>query len=243
MGVDFRVASLEKEAERIYNFKESLKEKFELRRESHFNIKIPAELKKRLINSKKFSDIKTDLIEYLIKVKPKNSEYQQEKVEKAWRKVEKIFFKEIERLTGHKFEYKKYICYLIFSTCGHYEEGTNRVYVNSIKVKPGCAAATCAEEILHLHYWRIIEKLFKVKMEKFFGSYNMKPWQISETMPEYLLQENPTFFKFRWNLFDRTKGYRWIPSIRKKLDILWRKRKSFDDFLLESHKVIGCMPK
>lgn len=239
--VKFKLANLNKEAERAYEFKETLKQKFELRSGSHFNITLSEELKNKILRANSFEDIKNELINFLKTKKPEFDENKLKEINQAWKEVEKTYFIEVEKITGKKFDFEEYICYLIFSVCGHYEEGSNRIYVDII-LSPKAIAAICAEELLHLHYWKIIEDLFKIRMKKFYGKFDMKPWQISEVIPEYILVENPTFFKFKWNNWNRKNSYSWITDLRKILDPIWRNRKDFNDFLIKAHKELNCLP-
>ena len=245
MKLVFKIANADVEAERIYDFRESLKSDFELRKQSYFDIEIPQELKNKIIESTNLEEVKNELTNFINEI-TKTGEFtlKKEKLESInakWKEVEKLCFNEVEKLTQRKFDYKIYKAYLIFSLCGHYKEGTNEIYIDR-KWQPNVIAAICGEELLHLHYWKIINKLFKVERMEFCRRFDMRPWQISEVIPEYVLFSNAAFKKFGWSKFDRSRGYPWIPGVRKILDKLWKNKKDFKDFVIKAHKKMGCLP-
>ncbi len=238
--LEFKIATKLEEAKRIYAFKEAFKSSFALRKGSHLYILMPSLLKKKIINSNSFLDVKRELVSYLRK-NPKKTKINLDEIKEAWKDVSGTFFREVTRLTNRKFDHSKYKCFLIFSLCGHYKEGTNKIYVES-HLSPKAISAICSEELLHLHYWKIIKDLFKKRRNELTDKFYMKPWQISEVIPEYVLIDNKAFKEFGWNKWDRSRGYPWIPKIRKTLDPIWKKRKSFDEFVINAHKRLKCLP-
>lgn len=234
--VKFQLADKEVEAWCIFKFRKNLKsEDQDIRKGSHFNIEFPKDLKNKIIESKNFGSIKEEITNFLSNQNHSIDQEKLLKIEEEWRKVEDVFFREVKEISEHSIDFNEIICYIICSVCGHYEMGTNKVYVPS-NMGPKSLAAVCAEEILHLHYWIIFKEIFG----KRFNSQDQ--WKISEVIPDYFLIENSAFKGFGWYKWQRNQSYPWLAEIRKVLDPLWQNRKSFRDFLIESHKALNCLP-
>jgi|SRR3989344_1564534 len=233
--VKFKIASLETEAQRVFDFREFLIKKFDLKTNSVWKVPFTEEIKKQIINANSFNDVKKDLTVHLKNFVTKTKVNLLE-LKKEWDKFNNYFFESLRKITEQDFKFDEYECNIIFSHVGHYREGTNQVFVNSensIRVMVG----VCAEEILHLHYWSIMKELFRINVSEFIRKNNMVPWKISEIMPDYFLVENADLKKFGYfDKWDRSKGYIWIPEMRRRLDKIWNKRSDFKSFLIESHK-------
>lgn len=249
--VEFKIAPPEKIAEYIYDLRHTL-DKSKLEQRGGLGcifVELNPKLKKELFYSKKLTpSLKKKLIDN-IKIKL-NSQIEEmslflEEIKKEWKKIEMIYFKEMENIFEIK-ENKKYICYLNNCVVSAYF-GDNEISLtyfekfkeNKKKILQD-STFVIGEEILHLIYFDYLRKIFNknLSFEEVYGwgSDEYSGWHLVELMPEYLLVENPSFKKFGWNKINREKeGYFWIPKIRKKTDKIYNK-KNFKKFIFEIHK-------
>lgn len=236
LKLNFQKISLEQEATLIFDRRNVLSAEDKLRTNSIIRVALPASLISKIKSASNFDEIKDELVEFLKGVEPKDT-VTDEDIQKVWTKYARLFFSELTKITEGKLAFGEYACLLCFSVAGHYVEGTNKFYSSS-DMRPQKIIEVAMEELLHLHYWSIVKKVLNIKdVSTFNRETNRMPWKISEVIPDYILVENPAFKSA--GLFaktNRSKGYPWIPEIRKIIDPLWKKRKSFEDFILIAHK-------
>lgn len=255
--VYFEIAPPEKIVEFVYDLRDTLdKSKLDQREGSPcIFVEFEPELKKELFYAKKLNPkLKEKLIhkidEKMSSEREGMGEFMKE-VKLKWEEVEKTFFNEMNKFFELGCE-RDFYCYVNNCVVSSYF-GNNEISliyfreinknVDKEKKKELVEEATSiiAEEILHLLYFDYIRSVFNKNFtfDEIFdlGDDNYSGWHLTEIIPEYLLFNNPVFEKFGWNKINREKqGYFWIPKIKKKLDPLWQKRKSFKDFLIKAHK-------
>jgi len=244
MKVIFKQLNPEKFAELIFDMKECLSADELNREDSCFSFDIPEDIVKEIISSKFLTDelrLKIIRVTKNFKLIDKSNI---EKIQKFWdENVNNEFFQEMEKVMPGC-SASEYICYVTDKMVGSYFEENNEIVIKFMGDKSEAwLSSVIAEEILHLIYWRFWENLFDKNMglgERFdIGNDEVNGWSISEIIPEYLLIENKVFKKFGWNNLDRSKGYRWIRDLRKKLDSLWFKKNDFSDFVIRAHLLCG----
>jgi len=228
----FRIANIEESAKIIWDFKEEIEK---TKNWDFILIDLSKDLKKKFIGCRSFSKGIKNLL-----VKEIKSQYNRRKLiklkqflERGWRGLDKMFWKEIERITGFDWRYEKYECYVNNVAVGHY------LIPNIIRVSEK-NPYVIAEELFHLHYWDIWKKIFKIRkkypMKLTFGKEKWSVWHISETVVEFVLVDNPNLRSFFKNI-RREESYPWLPKLRKQLFPLWKNRKDFIDFIVKAHKI------
>ncbi|PIN92711.1 hypothetical protein COU61_01300 [Candidatus Pacearchaeota archaeon CG10_big_fil_rev_8_21_14_0_10_35_13] len=249
--INFQVPTPEKVAEFVYSLKESLGETVEDAEENYENqeacifIPLSKELVRRIIMSKELTDeLREEISEIIRPLLNKEKEELDKtliKIKELWAKINKSYWKEIEKYFPGLIE-ESYDAYLTNIVCGAYFDG-NEVTIPKYKsVNESLFVYVMAEELLHLAYWKFWEELCGKRKEEFMwnsGIEGWNSWNISEAIPEYLLINNPTFKKYGWDKFKRTNSYPWLDKIRPLLDPLWKNKKSFKEFVIKSHKVLG----
>jgi len=248
INVIFKQLNKEKFAEFVFDMKECLPKDAELNRESScFSINLSTEVIKEIIAAKTLSEGLKKKIMEVIPNDPVDRE-QIMSIQNFWNEnVNELFFEEIEKyMPGCSAQ--EYMCYVTDKMVGSYFENNGEVVMKYKKGKSnGWLASIVAEEILHLIYWNFWKKTFNIEMSldsRFnIGEGDVNGWSISETIPEYLLIENPRFRKLGWDKINRIEGYSWLTKVRKSLDPLWEKSKTFKEFIIEAHDLCGFKKK
>lgn len=247
--IEFYICNLEEVAERIFSFKEEFKQKVDKSHSSIF-ITLPTSIKMELKTKKKpSSTLKKKVVSILKKEYPsqKNLQEFKESLEKEWLKVNNIFFNEIEKRCDFKWPRRTFKVGILFGVCGHYGY-KNHIYVPYAKFKKNeffYPAFVIGEELFHLGYWDFFENLFKIKIDDpyniHFKDEKFSIWHISESLPEYYLK-SPLFKKFNWHKFNRVSGYPWLPKIEEIINPIWKKKLTFQEFVIKTHRKCGCLP-
>ncbi len=249
-NVIFKIASKQKIAEFIFDLRHTLDPKKLTQTTKSSCIYTPLSLstKKNLLGATKLSvNLRKQIIRDLKKESGLNKDILvdfKNEVEKNWKKVEKVFFKEIKKIMPLKLK-KKYICYISNSVINAYYKD-NEISLKyqsfsklNIEKVMTYVTSIVAEEILHLIYFKYWNKIFDLNyspMKVFdLGTDEYSGWHISEIVPEFILVDNLAFKKYGWDKINRTAVYFWIPKLKKKLKSLWVKG-NFKNFLIESHK-------
>lgn len=242
--VVFKQLNPAKFAELIFDMKGCLSARELNREDSYFSFNISYELSREIISSEFLTDeLKRKIMEVVKDFKPIDKIII-EKVQKFWdENVNDLFFQEMEKVMP-RCSASEYICYVTDKMVGSYFEKNNEAVLKFVKHKDEAwLSSVVAEEILHLIYWNFWKNLFDKNMtldECFdIGNDRVNGWSISEVIPDYLLIENKTFEHLCWNKIDRSKGYKWIKSLRKKLNPLWSEKKDFSDFVIRAHSLCG----
>jgi len=234
----FKYATVLEEAERIFAFRERLSSSNNSTKNC-YNLALPKELIKKLASSNSFKETKDLILVFVRKNIPAGNPTELQKASEFFNEVSETYIKELCLLTDNELSFKEYECIVIRAVIGHYIENSNKVYTNiSFGYKP--CVAICCEEILHLHYWQTLKKLFKLDKSILISKYGIMPWKISEIIPEYILVNNPKLEQFGFNKWNRALSYPWIIDMKKTADKIWRQRKNFKDFLINIHKQFNC---
>lgn len=238
--IKFQKARLEDEAKFIFALKDSFLISSKDKVSSCINLRLPTSLVKELLNRKRLtSKLKLKIINAIKGRLPPLAITPQE-VEREWKEVEKTVLAEFKKI--FKIKLKKNIkCYLAASICGAYINSS--IVLNATKRQP-FNAYVIAEELLHLYYWKFLERKLKWKIRDPWELKGKKwrAWHLSELLPEYILIENENFSQFGWNKINRCHDYPWIPKLRKIADPIWKKSKELGTFLLTLHKICSCLP-
>ncbi len=250
--VTFKIAPPEKIAEFIFDLKDSLEEGALDDRSGSpcIYVKLPEELRKKLVKSNKLSlDLKEEIINLIHNSKEdyKNMGSLIIKLKKHWNaKINDLFFSEIKKIIGNSLK-ETYICYITNKVVGAYfgDIEITISYTKDMNVETG--SFILAEEILHLVYWQVWKDIYKKDISNIdeifsIGKGKWSCWHIAEIIPEYLLVENSVFKKFGWRKQKRYLYYTWIPELRKILNPIWKNKKDFRDFITKAHEKLGCSP-
>lgn len=194
---------------------------------------IPQELVDKCIE-KRFPEVKEELIKFVKNyhnIEKLNDS--KKELEEAWKPLNDLFFNNLKNIMDvNKFE-ESYDALLTTLIRGSYTT-ENKVFVNFI---PGIERTIfiLAEEILHLVYWDLFRELFDGRLsdEKCPWTINKAIWEISETIPDFVLTEN-SFEKFGWGK-NLNRNYQFIKSLKEKLNPFWKNRKNFQEFLIKIH--------
>lgn len=137
---------------------------------------------------------------------------------KCWKKIEKEYFKRLEKITRNKFSFKKVNAYLTTAGRCPYDPDKNHpsFFVNFFINIPG-AMETAGHELMHicLHnspYWKNTEK--QIGKEK--------THELKEALTELLNSE----FRDLWIIEDR--GYPNHKNLRKFIKEQWKTKKDFN---------------
>ena len=239
MNVRFKIACKKEDAKFIFELKDSLKEDISDNVSfSCIHIALPPDLIKELVKRKRFTEkIKLKIIEELPSNDTKVLKKYLKRIRDRWKRVEGDFFKEIQKIFG--FRRRRFICYITKNVCGMYLN-KNKIVLPYYKLKENEIIYVIAEELLHIYYWDYMKKLkYKIKDPWEIKGKKWNCWHISEIIPEYLLVNNPTFFKYGWNKIKRERGYPWIPAIKNISDPIWKKSESFREFIIKLHEKCG----
>lgn len=149
------------------------------------------------------------------------------KLEKAWRKEEKWFLKETEKMFNHEWPKANYIAYLtIFSVFPrNIKTKTFSVGYKNIKF----SLSVICHELLHFLFYDYFYKNFKKKLNE------ENLWHFSEIVNVILFNKKP-FNKF----YNKISGKPYPSHIElyKKLDKIYNKCKDMKEFCKKSIKVI-----
>jgi len=243
------------DSETIYRFVLDLS-KEEIENEKIFRLPLNDDLKEKLISKKLNNKEKNELKDIIALFIEKNAEKMQVflgEIRQHWdNAVSDIFFKEMEKLFNKKTD-DVFTCYLTNILPGIYFDNNmitvpyHDFYENDRKYALSFASFILAEEIVHLIYYGVWQEIFNKNMSikqivESWPKSGLKIWRIGEIVPEYIIVENEKFRKFGWDKINRVKSYPWITDFRKISDGLWKKRKSFVDFVINIHKCCNCTP-
>ncbi len=203
--------------------------------------KLNLQLKKEIAQEIKISTMEKEEIRDFIK-----------KFREFWTsKVNDVFFKEIKNCFDKKYIQQEYICYPTKKVTGAYF-GKNEItvifeYPKSKLNKFEFASVVLAEEILHLVYWELWKKIYRKKIKDIDEIFDIEGkkwscWHVAEVLPEYILIQNKKFRKLNWHKDNRSRGYSWIPSLKKILDPVWKNSKNVEEFIIEAHKKLEINP-
>jgi len=149
------------------------------------------------------------------------------KVEREWRKIEKFYFEKVEELTGFGWKAKRYRCYLSPIDAGRYLLEINSIVCFGFDERIQDTINTIGEELFHLHFWSCMERIGFTLNKNTFSKY----WKLSEAIIAFVLPELGFKLAPSW----------WGDEIReleRKMLPLWKKRKSFADFLKSATKAL-----
>jgi hypothetical protein len=151
-----------------------------------------------------------------------------ESFNKAWKKIEKEYFKRLKKIMGESFCSKQVIVYLTTSPRCPYDPNKKNpyFYILFFSAIPR-ALATAGHELMHLQfhnmkYWHSVEEKI---------GYN-KTHDLKEALTVLLNLE----FRDLWIAPDH--GYPNHVKLRKYMENEWKKKKSFDELIKKSVKWI-----
>ncbi len=180
---------------------------------------------KRICKGKKLGECKEELSKTLSKLyNSKILSINLESTEKAWREIEKEFFKRMNKLMKNKFD-KDILAYLTTLGICPYDEDEPSFMFSLFYSLPK-QLQTCGHEIMHLYfhkfYWEDVEK--KVGEEK--------TADLKEALTVLLNLE----FKDLW--FVEDYGYGPHRKLRKFIIDEWKKEKDFEKLLKKCIKYL-----
>jgi hypothetical protein len=173
---------------------------------------------KKICKKKKFEECKEELSKYLFKLQNSNLIKEDIKVlKKSWRKIEKEFFKRMDKLMKNKFE-KNITAYLTTLGICPYDPDEPSFMFSLFYSLPS-QLETCGHEIMHLYF----HKFYWNRVEKEIG--NKKTGDLKEALTVLLNVE----FRDLW--FSKDKGYPPHEKLRNFIEKEWKKEKDFDVLL------------
>lgn len=115
-------------------------------------------------------------------------------LEKKWRRFEKDFFQQIQKITKLNWQHKNYKAYLLYSCFwgGDYDINKPNIYISPL-LKYGDPLYIIFHELSHLIYWEYISKKYGGKFIK--KNYKLI-WKLSEIMVNYPLVKMKINFNF-----------------------------------------------
>lgn len=147
-----------------------------------------------------------------------------ESYNRSWNKIEKEYFKRLEKITKQKFPFKKVNAYLTTAGRCPYNPDKNApsVYINFFSSIPD-VMEIAGHEIMHIHLHNMY---FWDNTEKQIG--NERTHDLKEALTELLNSE----FRDLWIVNDR--GYPSHIKLRKFIKEQWKKNKDFDILVVKS---------
>jgi hypothetical protein len=144
------------------------------------------------------------------------------KIAKKWRVINKEYFDWVSKITGHKWTKNKYKCYVSSSYIagGGYQK-PDMVFVFPFR-KDVDSNIIIAHELFHLHFFDVVNEIG-------FDIDEKKLWDISEVVVVLVLSE----IKIK-NFVYKPMIYPQHKDLYKELKLLWKKRKSFGEFLISA---------
>lgn len=223
MRVKFKIAEPDFEAKRLFGYIKNVTKSFE----DPMFTKLELQIDKDFYNKLKqvnFEEVKSIMIK-IVKTSSRNRKRMKEnlpKIREKWGKNEEKLFDAIKEATGHKVA-GNFTCKLLIKyKSGGYDK-TNNIWIYSFGDKNLWGVA---HELLHIHCWNIWDNLFK--------DYEWsEAWKFSEVYVELLLRD--TNISFILPKEERKINFwREVESMAKKVLPIWRNRKDFDSFLVDS---------
>ena len=194
-----------------------------------FNISIS--LAKNIQKAKEYKEVKETIISFILNKQEPELIQKTKTLQDVWNKQNERYFLHLKNVLETDFELDTFYGYTTNIMVGNY--GDKKDFIVRITDDLKISVYIIMEEVLHLVYWSIWDELFdkKIRNSKLYMKDNEKGisiWKISEIIPEYVFKLDPS---------SRSKSYPWIPELRKILDPLWQKKKSFKDFIIKAHKL------
>lgn len=150
--------------------------------------------------------------------------------QKSWDKINNEFFGLVGKITGYNWKFNKYYCIISAFHGGISNWGGNEI-VRIWSENPYMQRRTTAHELVLSHIWMILEKQNTSKMWS-----DDKKWQYAEIITWCLLGLERSFRKFwPWvpedKLFPMKHNYPQLLPLQKKLGLIYKKSKTFNQFL------------
>jgi len=230
----FAVANPEFEAEKLYGYIKNVTRSFDDFMFTKLKIKISREIYNSIKSGKNEIELKEELTRVIKTNKKKRLEIERNlpKIRDDWKKIEGRLFSTIKELTGRKVD-KNFTCqFLTAYRSGGYEDKTNRIWIYYDRKKKFWGVT---HELLHIHCWKIWNKLFK---NCTWG----ESWKFSEVYVELLLRDTTLSFIIPKEE-RKLKFWKEVEPMAKKVIPLWQKRNSFEEFLVESFKKLKLKGK
>lgn len=224
--VKFKVPSHEEIAVTIFYLVKDRKENYR----NNIFIELPKELIDKTIDS----ELDAVIGEIIESIKEKHNipklETIKKEIEEIWNPLNDLFFGNLKKITGFKFPFDEVIVYITDVVRGMYTP-ENKVFINPMK---NMASYVMAEELFHLHYWNIFRKV--IKDVEIPWKINKEVWEISETIPEFILTDDK-FNPFGWGK-DLHRNYPFIKRWKDKLLPIWKSKKDFQGFMIKIHEYL-----
>ena len=173
------------------------------------------------LKGKKWPEIEIDIRELLKRGYSKiNIKLKLKKIENEWRKIEKIYFKKLERLTKRKIYRREFYCYV--TTIGRcpYNKKEHWFMINIFN-DIDFVMQIIAHELMHLQFYHYFEKYLR-KKQKLSG----KQFQDLKEALTVLLN-----LEFTHIIKKEDKGYSSHKELREFIVKEWKKEPDFDALL------------
>lgn len=148
-------------------------------------------------------------------------------VEKQWNKINDIYFKRIEEITGFNWEIQTYKCFFSSSyVIGGGYKRPNLIFIFPLS-KDIDPVILIAHELFHLHFLNIVDKMGLKLNEKDL-------WDLSEVVVDVVLSDlDIQGLNYKHMIYPQHK------NLYNELKLLWERRKNFKEFMLNSETYIS----
>lgn len=231
--IKFTIAKPEFEASKLYGYIGDITKNFKDTMFTKLGLDISKELYKK-IKSKEFQEVRKELIK-IINDKSKQRERLKRdlpKIRNKWSKIERNLFSEIEKITGYKIKGKFTCKFFVAYKSGGYDKKENLIWIYN-----GLFGTFhgVIHELFHKHYWKIWNGLIK--------SYDWEEsWRFSEVVVEFVLRDTK-LSKYLPKSQRKLMFWKEVEPMAKKVLPIWKNRKSFDSFLVQSFKKLKMSGK
>ena len=229
----FMLAEPEFEAKRLFGYIKNITKNFEDPMFTKLGLQIEKDFYKK-IKQNNFEEVRNRLIK-IIKTSSENRKKIQEnlsKIHERWKKIENKLFNYIKEVTGHKIKGNFTCKFLTKYKSGGYDK-SNNIWIYSLgNMKHFWGVA---HELLHIHCWMIWDNLFL--------DYDWdEAWKFSEIYIELLLRDTEISFVLPKEE-RKIKFWKEVEPMAKRVLPLWKQRKDFDSFLIDSFHTLKMRGK
>lgn len=153
--------------------------------------------------------------------------------ENAWKNINDIYFREVEKITKFKWPVKKYRCYLSPISPGN--SGKKYVIVCYAFYNKNEAIETICAELLHIHILNYVRKYFNIDFYPKGKHKDERLFYFDEITNEFIM-----------SIISKKLGIKPTPSwgenkdskkLKQKLKVCWNSREDFKDYIKEGLKI------
>ncbi|MBD3203226.1 hypothetical protein GF327_02960 [Candidatus Woesearchaeota archaeon] len=173
---------------------------------------------------------------YIKKAISKNKnelKHSKEGMEKNWKKINKNYWVNIEKVLDYKWQSENYLCYLSLVCNGGYHNSANNFIIIQYRWEK-MSNYVISHELFHIIFRKYINRFFREKYDDFDED-------LSEAIVNIVLlysdkmKSNYPDIKFSFDIY----GLKKHREIAKKILPIWKTSKNFKNFLIDSYTKLG----